>query len=429
MHRIMQKVKNIKEHLYNTGFVHVFGSDVINQMFAFISGILLVRIMSKTEYGVYSYAYNIVHIFLIFNGLGVTSAMLQTCSEESRNEIRESYFFYARKVGILFDILLGISLALVAWFVPFKLRGAGEILIFMCLMPLGILAFQIRLTYLRATIRMKEFSYANLCNTLLYFIFSIVGVLLFHVKGLVFGQTLSYFLTTALITIFFRMSISFPRKKLSRERRYDFMKIALISAATAGISQIMNVLDVFILGIQIPDERIIASYKVATVIPLSMVIIPNAVVTCVYPYFAKNKDNRQWLEVNYKRLLCLVGAVNAMISFLLIVLSPVIVRLVFGAQYLDAVPAFCVFALNYFFTGTFNSISGNLLVTQRKLKFNFWRSLIMGGINLIGNIVLISMFGAVGAAISTLGVGIIGGLAATWKMAVTIRGKTDVQKK
>ena len=56
MHRIMQKVKNIKEHLYNTGFVHVFGSDVINQMFAFISGILLVRIMSKTEYGVYSYA-------------------------------------------------------------------------------------------------------------------------------------------------------------------------------------------------------------------------------------------------------------------------------------------------------------------------------------------------------------------------------------
>lgn len=411
----------MKEKLYNTGFVHVFGSDIINQMFAFFSGILLVRIMSKVEYGVYSYSYNIVNIFLVFNGLGVTSAMLQTCSEENDSRIQESYYGYAHRVGILFDVLLGVCLAVVGMTVPFKVEGAGRILVFMCFMPLGILMFQIRSTYLRATIRMKELSYANICCTVLNFIFTIAGVVVYQTEGLVVGQTLSYFLAACLVTVAFKMSVPRRGDWLSRERRYDFMKIALISAATVGVSQLMNILDVFVLGLFIPDGSIIASYKVATVIPLSMIIIPNAVVTCVYPYFARNKDNGRWLRRNYKRLLLAAGGVNAVITLLLIVLSPLIISLIFGRQYLDAVPAFCVLSLNYFFSGTFNSISGNLLVTQRELKFNFWRSIIMGGINLIGNIVLIHFFGAVGAAVSTLATGIVGGAAATGKMWSVIR--------
>ena len=165
MQALKDKLTRLKNQLFATGFFHVFGSNVINQMVAFLSGILLVRILTKSEYGVYSYAYNIVSFFLIFNGLGVTSALLQTCSEERSQEAQKSFYGYANRIGIIFDFVLGIALAIVAVTVPFKLQRAGSVLCFMCLLPMGMLLYQIKSTYLRAVLRTREFSYANTINT------------------------------------------------------------------------------------------------------------------------------------------------------------------------------------------------------------------------------------------------------------------------
>ena len=68
--RHKKKIHQMKTKLFETGFFHVFGSNIINQVIAFLSGIILVRILSKAEYGIYSYAYNIINFFLVFNGFG-----------------------------------------------------------------------------------------------------------------------------------------------------------------------------------------------------------------------------------------------------------------------------------------------------------------------------------------------------------------------
>lgn len=421
MQRQIEKIKNIRRLLFSTGFFHVFGSNVLNQMIAFLSGLLLVRILSKTEYGVYSYAYSIANMFLILNGLGVCSALLQVCSETSEKKFQKSCYGYSNCIGIPFDLLLGILLAIVSLTVPFKVKGTAQVLIFMSLLPLGMLMFQIKTIYMRATLRMKEFSYANSGNALLIFLFSVTGAFLFGAKGLVTGQTLAYFITSGIIALTLRLPIRFNAEGLTPKNKKDFMKISVISSATSGMSQLMNLLDIFILGIIIPQENVIASYKVATTIPLALTFISTAIITYVYPYFAKNKDNKQWLQINYKRLMLVVAGINGTIALLLIVLSPVIIRLVFGRQYLDALIPFCILSLDFFFSCTFSGISGNLLTTQRKLNFNFWRNTIMGVLNTIGNIVFISLWGSTGAAISTFSVGLAGGIAATWKMTVTIK--------
>lgn len=91
-----------------------------------------------------------------------------------------------------------------------------------------------------------------------------------------------------------------------------------------------------------------------------------------------------------------------MISLMLIILAPLIIRILFGAQYLDAVAAFRILSLSYFFSATFRKTTGNLLVTQRKLHVNFWIGVMEGVLNIVSNWFLIQFMGAVGAAVTTL---------------------------
>ena len=62
-----------------------------------------------------------------------------------------------------------------------------------------------------------------------------------------------------------------------------------------ALSQLLYLLDLFVIGIVDPQETIIASYKVATVIPTALIFIPNSLVIYIYPYFAEHKDDTETL--------------------------------------------------------------------------------------------------------------------------------------
>ena len=46
------RIAEYGKKLFSTGFFHIFGSNVINKILSFASGILLVRILTKSEYGI-----------------------------------------------------------------------------------------------------------------------------------------------------------------------------------------------------------------------------------------------------------------------------------------------------------------------------------------------------------------------------------------
>ena len=81
-------IKRITSKLGCTGFFHVFGSTAINKIISFASGIVLVRLISKSEYGIFSYANNLLNFFMIACGLGAASGILQMCSEQ-RDELEK----------------------------------------------------------------------------------------------------------------------------------------------------------------------------------------------------------------------------------------------------------------------------------------------------------------------------------------------------
>lgn len=418
MNRYFEKTKT----LFRTGFFHIFGGSVINKILGFFSTAVLVRILTKTEYGVFTCAWNIYSIVLLANGMGMESGVLQLCSEHSGDlSYARRVCGYGTRFGLLFDcLLMGVLLA-VGLFVPLSIGGAGELLVLLAALPMGKLLFSITASHLRAQKQNQAYAWFSVSNTLLVFGATAAGALLLRQKGLVLGYYWAYAISALLALRWIKAPLFSREGKVDRAERRSLLSISFVSMCNNGLSQLLYLLDVFVLGILTASEDILASYRVATIIPTALSFIPTSLAMYVYPYFAQMRNDGKWCMRKYQQILLGLGFVNLLICGGLFLFAPWIIRLFFGEVYLDAVPVFRILSLNYFFSGTFRTISGNLLVTQRKLKFNLYVAVFSGVLNIVADYILIRLWGSVGAAFATMLVVLVTGLLNTVYLIHTFR--------
>lgn len=389
--------------LSQSGAFHIVGSNAINKMVTFISSIIVVRILTKGEYGLFTYAWNIYSIILLFNGMGIDSGVLQLGSEKSGDSTyAEKLSNYAVRFGLRFNILLTVAILAVGLFFPMEIEGAGVLLCMLCLLPMPKLISAINGVYLRTQKRNKEMSGVSVLTTIVVLVVTNSCAWLFREKGLILGYYIAYTFSIIITTWHCKLTYLKGRTTLERDERKTLFTISFVSMCNNGLSQLLYLLDVFVLGIVVPDESVLASYKVATTIPSALTFIPIAVMVYLYPYFAQNRTDGKWCMRKYGQVLGVMGAFNAVVSATLFLFAPFVVRTFFGANYMDAVPIFRLLAINYFFSGTFRILSGNLLVTQRKLKFNLYIAVFSGIGNAVANFFFIQWWGSMGAAIATV---------------------------
>ena len=415
---IIPKIKK----LFSTGFFHIFGGNVINKVITFISGIVLVHILSKPEYGVFTYAWNIYGIVFLFSGMGLDSSMLQLSSEHGGDlNYTQRICSYSVKLGLLFNCLLSLSLLIIGLFVPFKIEAGRPLLIALCLLPLFQFLFNMLSVFLRSQKRNREFAKLNVINTSICFVVSVGAALLFRAMGLVLGYYAAAIISVAFGILCFKVRLYSKDSAGIGEDKKALLQIGFIQMVNNGLSQLMYLLDVFVLGIVDPNETILASYKVATIIPTALTFIPQSLMVYVYPYFAEHKDDGKWCMHRYKQVVLWLGAFNLFISFVLFVAAPLMIRLFFSEEYMDAVPVFRLLSINYFISGTFRIVSGNLLVTQRRLKFNLLIAIVSTVTNIIADYFFIQWWGSMGAAYATVLVVVISSVMSTVRLIISFK--------
>lgn len=396
------KLRVFISKLKATGMFHIFGASVFNKIISFASTIILVRIISKSDYGVYAYANNIYNFFLIFSGLGMGSALLQVCSEAEEEHKRKCIYNYGTKISVQFNFLLGIIIVLVAIILPLPIEGSNILLMMMSFLPMISLLPDLQRIYLQTSLRLKEFSYSNIVAAITQLVFTCLLSWPFKTKGLIIAFYITNLLIVLVLVIRNKVPLYFKNALFVDFDKRGMVSIGIISIINNGLSRLMYLLDVFLLGIYIPDKSIIASYNIATTIPIALLFIPTSVVTYIYPYFARNRYNRNWLISKYKLLVLNFGLLNLLLSSLLFLFASSIIHVVFGRQYMDAVIPFKILCVSYFFSSTFRIISGNLLVTHRKLKFNTFVAVLSSLTNTVLNVVLVPKWASIGAAIASL---------------------------
>ncbi len=417
---ILAKMKKLTE----TGFFHIVSSNVVSKIVGFLSTIIIVRILTKPEYGTYTYAMNIYGIVLVLNGMGMDSGVLQLSSEHSGDtDYANRISKYGTLFGLKFNLLLGLILIGIGMFVPLQVEASRPLFFILCALPLFQFTSSMMSCYLRSQKRNMELSRLQIYSSILGGILPWVGAYLFRAPGLILGQYASLSCIILIACFVFKIRYLQSDLSVSGKDRELILKISFISMLNNSLSELLYLLDIFVLGIVDPQETILASYKVATIIPTALAFIPSAVVFYIYPYFAEHREDKQWCLKRYKQLLFGMGSFNLAVSSAIFLLAPFIIRLLFGGQYLDAVPVFRILAVNYFFLATFRIISGNLLVTQLKLKYNLFVAVTSSIINVIADYFFIQWWGAVGAALATVLVVFISSVLSTVYLIRTLRTK------
>lgn len=408
--------------LFSTGFFHVFGGNVLNKILVFLSSVIVVRILSKQEYGIFTYSWNIYSIIILLSGLGIASGLLQICSEKGgEKEFSRTVLEYSVKQGIKVNGLLGILLLSLALFAPLK-EGADILLLMLCLLPIIQILYDLFICYLRSQKRNQEFVRLTVINTISILLVSVCCTLFFKEKGLIIGYYVAYMITNLYAIIVLKIPLFRWEKEIELEPqiKHSLFKISFISMCNNGLSRLLYLLDVFVIGIIVANESVLASYKVGTMIPAALSFIPLSLMTYVYPYFAERQQDKEWCWKRYKQIVVYFGLFNLLICLFLFIFAPWIVSTFFGTQYHDSVIIFRVLSLNYFISATFRIVSGNLLVTQRKLKFNLMVACITSTVNVIADVFLIYFYGSMGAAIATVVVTLLSSVLSTTYLIYTL---------
>ena len=77
-----------------SGLIDVFGANVINKVIAMLSNMVITRLLSKTDYGIWSYVLNIYSYLALISGLGLLSGAFQFGAENKGNEKEFQYYKY-----------------------------------------------------------------------------------------------------------------------------------------------------------------------------------------------------------------------------------------------------------------------------------------------------------------------------------------------
>ncbi|MBF0226412.1 MAG: oligosaccharide flippase family protein [Desulfobacterales bacterium] len=385
------------------GFLYIVLSGVLNKGILFFYSFILIRVLSKESFGSLTYAQNILNLALLLQGFGVGVGILQYCSLAKTENDRYSYMRYGLKIGFNFNIIISALTILIAVYIPLPVPLSNEYLLYLSLFPLLSVIVEAFISYIRACLKNKMYSILTVSNSVLLLISAVIGSKLFDVKGVIIGRYVAYALSILLVCYLLISEVKFfwGEINLTYKNRMSFLKFSVTSMLTNSMSSILYLLDTLIIGIVFKEASIIANYKVATIIPFNLSFIPSTVMMFMYPYFAKNISNKNWIRKNSIKIVEYFAVLNFMLCFFLFVFAESILTILFGQQYSSSSDIFRVLVIGFFIAGTFRVPSGNILASIGKIKVNFINSIISGVVNILLDIVLIYIYGAIGAAFAT----------------------------
>ena len=206
---------------------------------------------------------NIYCIIALFNGMGVESGTLQLASEHSGDKDYARHISdYGTRGGSCFQCRTFTCNAW-HWLVcsANDQWSKGTDLLHVCHAILSILN-NMYSTDLRSQKMNKEYSQMSVTNTAILFIASALFAFLFREMGLIIGHYTAYIVACLMGAIYYRIHLLSRDRHDSGEDKKILLKISLISMMNNGLSQLMYLIDVFVIGIVAPEETILASYKV-----------------------------------------------------------------------------------------------------------------------------------------------------------------------
>ena len=389
---------------FRDGMFQIVGANLINKIVAVLSNMIITRVLSTSDYGIWSYVLNQYSYFSIVSGLGLLSGAFQFGAEKKGKNKEFAYYKYCLEIGLYINLgLVGLGIIRAYIFTP-ALPGTEVYLL--AYIPVLILEYILNIltTILRCENRIKEYAKVLNINTFLIGIGTCAGAFL-GIEGVVLGKYLAFIISLIILVLMMRREIVLVKtnsETLIKKELKELWHFSIMSCISSAMNSLLYLIDVSMVASLMKSAEQTAIYKVATFAPNALSFIPVSVVVYILPnVILHNKDN-QWLRKHVKKYFTYMGLTNVAITVVVIALAPIIILILSGDKYSSAVPLFRILMIGYAISATFRTLSANILFGLKKVNINMMINIVASGGDILLNYVLIKQHGAFGAAYATI---------------------------
>lgn len=372
----------------------MFLPNLFNLVFLMIAA----RILLNTGMNEYSVIISYVTMFALFSDIGSTGILIRDVSQDrSRMEKYFGSFFTIRLIITSSMVLLSV---IVANFMPYDPQTVRLIYI-AALSQLFFQVGQIFASLFQAYERMQYIAYGSALQSIVFLVLGLIFIYIgLGVTGLIYANLISNFLMlicyVALVyNKIFRIKFNFNRST------FKYLVLAGIPFGIAGyLNIIYSYVDRFILSILRYPE--VANYTLPYTLVMSLSFILTAYTSSVFPLFSKisvNKVNsiKYACEKSFKYLMILIIPMCVGTTLL----ADRIVYTIYGPDFTGAVPILQLLIWLLMFMVVTN-IGSPLLTATHRERLNMYIILVCAILNILLNLALIPLYGAIGSSIASL---------------------------
>jgi O-antigen/teichoic acid export membrane protein len=411
----MSKAAEMAKVSARGGFHYLWGL-VTSTVISAVGTIFVGNLLGQTNYGLYTIALVAPNLISTFRDWGISTAMIRyTAQYNAENRTANIRSIFA--AGIIFEVVLGLTLSVVAFLLSGFLANLYNLPITSLIQ---IVSFTILTGALLSTAqsafvgieRMELNSVTLVCQAII----KTIVVLMLIILGLgTFGAILGYtiaFLIAGLIGILLMWTLykNLPEASHNKLEIVATIKTMFSYGLPLSIAAIIATFQTqfynFILPIYV-KPYLVGNYAIANTFPVLIGFFATPITTVLFPAFSKidaRKDqetlkNVFQFSIKYASLLVVPAA-----SIVMTLAQPGI-SVLFPA-YTTASLFLALLAFNYLYTALGNLSIGNLINSQGQTKFNLELTLVTSAIGFPLGFILISQFGVLGLIVTTLTAGI-----------------------
>lgn len=373
-------------------------TTILSRALSFIASWIALRLIDNKELGVVIFAFNIISFIIPIGGFGLHQSLIRYGALLKNKEEKNSLFIYVLKNGLLASSVIIIVIIIASFSIKFSFDGTRFYVIFLSFILIPSFIFELIKTQFRLNYNNKSFSFAELA----YNIILVILVFSLSIFFKEFGYASALLLTPLITSLFFikKMKINYKDySKLVVTNRY-FWKYGFFASLSNVVTQLLFVVDIFLIGYLLNDANLVTSYKYITLIPFGLLFLPRVFMATDFVAFTENIYNKKYIYNYIKGYLYLFSLLSIIILSLSFVFSHNILTF-FDTTFVRYNNSFLILIIGVCGILIFRGLFGNLLSSIGKAHINYYIASIALILNFASNYYLIPKYGIRGAAITS----------------------------
>ncbi len=379
---------------------YILSSIIISKAFSFLLSIFVVKHLTTNDFGNISYSYNIISFIIPFMGFGIFQSLSRFAPIANSQSEKRRIFKFTFWRGVIASIIITIILIALAGIITQNLPNAKHYLIYLSLLVLSLFILEsVKLLY-RVYNLNKLYAYIEIGHSLLLLILGVTLTYFLDGVGYVLALLISPLVIALFLTLKNKLYKKTPATKYDKAEKLIFWKYGFFTSIGGLAAKLLFSIDILMIGYLLKDETDVALYKAASLIPFSLLFIPNGFIQTDLIKLTREYQNKAFLKKYILNYLKLFGLISIVTAITLTLLAEPIMQF-FGEEYHSAYPLIPVFAIGIIGAFVFRNLFGNLLDAFGWAKISAILSISILLLDVVLNYFLVKEHGIIGAAYST----------------------------